>query len=373
MKIKKDITKETFVLLGILIAYFSYMIHIMGVSNMFNTMMNTAHDLIINTVLYIMGIAVLSGAMGSFLSEFGIIALINKIISPVMRPLYRLPGASALCVMTTFLSDNPAVIALADDEGFRKYFARHELPCLCNLGTAFGMGLVVWTFMSSVGHGFMKAASIGLLGAVVGSIISVRLMSYFTKKHFGDTSIKSPSSKALTTRRIRPGSYFQRGLDALLEGGKNGVDMGISIIPGVVIICTLVMMLTYEAPVGGYTGGAYEGVGLLPKVGAYLMPVLKPLLGFQSAQAIAFPITALGAVGAAISMVPKLLAEGHINANDIAVFTALGMCWSGYLSTHIAMMDALNESELAPKAILSHTIGGLCAGISAHFLFLLFT
>lgn len=70
-------------------------------------------------------------------------------------------------------------------------------------------------------------------------------------------------------------------------------------------------------------------------------------------------------------MVPKLLTDGSITANDIAVFTALGMCWSGYLSTHVGMMDALGVRKLAPKAILSHTLGGLAAGISAHFLFLL--
>ncbi len=47
-------------------------------------------------------------------------------------------------------------------------------------------------------------------------------------------------------------------------------------------------------------------------------------------------------MGAALSIVPKFLAEGFIGKNEIAVFTAMGMCWSGYLSTHVAMMDALD-------------------------------
>lgn len=36
----------------------------MGLVNLLNTMMNTAFDLLINTVLYIMGIAVLAGRPG---------------------------------------------------------------------------------------------------------------------------------------------------------------------------------------------------------------------------------------------------------------------------------------------------------------------
>lgn len=49
----------------------------------------------------------------------------------------------------------------------------------------------------------------------------------------------------------------------------------------------------------------------------------------------------------------------------------MGMCWSGYLSTHVGMMDALDARHLTGKAIISHTIGGICAGISAHFIFML--
>jgi len=45
------------------------------------------------------------------------------------------------------------------------------------------------------------------------------------------------------------------------------------------------------------------------------------------------------------------------------------MCMSGYLSTHVAMMCALGYSRLTGKAILSHSVGGLCAGISAHLIY----
>ncbi|MEG0167782.1 MAG: hypothetical protein RR709_07935, partial [Ruthenibacterium sp.] len=84
-------------------------------------------------------------------------------------------------------------------------------------------------------------------------------------------------------------------------------------------------------------------------------------------------ITALGAAGAAIGLVPKLVSQGLAGGNDIAVFTAMCMCWSGYLSTHVAMMDSLKCSHLTGKAIFSHTIGGLCAGVAAHWLYVLFS
>ena len=180
------------------------------------------------------------------------------------------------------------------------------------------------------------------------------------------------------TREVRDGNLFERLLDATLEGGKTGVELGMSIIPGVVIICTMVMIFTFGPSetingVAVFTGAKKEGVALLPKIGELLSPILTPLFGFTSTEAIAFPITSLGSVGAAMGLVKDFLAKGLIGPNDIAVFTAMGMCWSGYLSTHVGMMDALNVRKLASKAIIAHTFGGLVAGIVAHYLYVIFS
>jgi hypothetical protein len=88
---------------------------------------------------------------------------------------------------------------------------------------------------------------------------------------------------------------------------------------------------------------------------------------------VAFPITALGAVGAALGLVPEFVANGWMDGNAIAVCTAIGMCWSGYLSTHTAMLDSLGYRNLTSKAIISHTIGGIVAAIVAHWTFVLYS
>ena len=375
--VKKAISMETFVFLGIFFLIFGLMAHKMGTPLMFKTMMATAHDLLLNTVFFIMAMAVIAGAISALLSEFGAIALINKIFAPLMKPLWGMPGASVTGAIATYLSDNPAIIPFAKDKRFVSFFKKYQVPALCNLGTAFGMGLIVTMFMMGQGDGYIKAAIIGNIGAIIGSIVSVRLMLRETKKYYGDEAndpvveVTNDDDSPEKVRIIRDGNTFQRVLDTLLEGGKTGVEMGLAIIPGVLIVCTFVMMLTFKMPADGYTGAAYEGVGFLPWLGEKLTFILEPLFGFKSAEAIAFPITALGAVGGAISLVPEFLKNGLIGPNDIAVFTAMGMCWSGYLSTHIGMMDALGVRKLSSKAIVSHTIGGIVAGIVAHYLFLL--
>ena len=380
--IKKVVSLESFIFMGCFAVLFGVLGSKMGAINMLNTMMQTAYQLLMDTVFYIMAIAVLAGALSGLFTEFGVVAVINKILSPLMKPMYDLPGASVVGILATYLSDNPAILTLADDQGFRRYFKKYQLPALTNIGTAFGMGLIITSFMigiaSPTGESFIMPALLGNLGAVIGSVVSVRLMLMFTAKEYGKTEmceVEGINAVMYTDyRMVRPGSAASRFMSAMLDGGKSGVGMGVAVIPGVLIICTLVLMLTNGPSADGtYTGAAYEGIALLPALGDKLEFILKPLFGFTSAQGISVPITSLGAAGAAIGLVPKLVQDGMATGNDVAVFTAMCMCWSGYLSTHVAMMDSLGYSKMTGKAIISHTIGGLCAGVSAHWLYVLFS
>ena len=358
----------------IVIAIFGGIGSVMGVPNMLNTIMKTAHDLLLNTVFYLMAICVITGALGRIFVEFGVVSLLERILRPLMRPLFNLPGVASLGAVMTFLSDNPAIISLAKDKRFSTYFKKYQLISLTNFGTAFGMGLLVIVFM--VSNGFYVEPFIGLFGAFVGCIVSTRLMQRFVIKAY--PQYKDEMAAELTeednkeSEVIKETSFFTRVLNSLLDGGKTGVDVGLSIIPGVLIISTLVMILTFGSTDGQYTGAAYEGVEFLPWLFGHINIIFEWLFGFESPELMAFPITSLGAVGAALGLVPGFVEKGWADGNAIAVFTAIGMCWSGYLSTHTAMLDSLGFRKLTSKAILAHTVGGLVAGIVAHWVFVLF-
>jgi hypothetical protein len=360
--------------LVIVFGLFGYLGHKMGTPNMLNTVMNTAHDLLLNTVFYLMAICVITGALGKIFVEFGVVKLLEKLLRPLMRPLFNLPGVASLGAVLTFLSDNPAIISLAQDKRFSSYFKKYQFISLTNFGTAFGMGLLVIVFM--VGQGFYAEPFIGLIGAFFGCMVSTRLMQRSVLKaypHYLEENACEIEVEEKHENHDYRKPLFQRILDSLLDGGRTGVDVGIAIIPGVLIISTLVMILTFGPSANGeYTGAAYQGVELLPWVGEKIGFIFRWLFGFEDPHLIAFPITALGAVGAALGLVPGFIAEGWIDGNAIAVFTAIGMCWSGYLSTHTAMLDTLGYRRLTSKAILAHTIGGIVAAILAHWLYVLY-
>ena len=371
-RIKRS-TIEALVLLATLVVVFTLLGSRMGSGNMLKTIMNTAHDLLINTVFYLMGITVLTGALSKLLSEFGVVKLLERFLRPLMKPLYNLPGVAALGAVMTFLSDNPAIIALSKDRNFSSYFKKYQLISLTNFGTAFGMGFVVMITM--IGYGQLTGALVGLFGAFCGSIISTRIMQRKCLKAYPELDAPVYDGEVpeeVKTEEEKKYGVFMRFLNAILDGGKNGVELGLQIIPGVLIITTAVIMITFgTGPSGVYDGSSSQGVPILPWLAGKIHWIFEWLFGFTHMELIAFPMTALGAVGASLGLLPTFNAAGLLDGNAIAVCTAIGMCWSGFLSTHTAMLDSMGYRKVISKAIGAHAIAGLCAGIIAHFTFLL--
>lgn len=375
-------TAEGFIFIIVFLGVFTYIGHIMGVSNMLNTIMNTAHDLLLQTVFYLMGVVVLSGALSRLFIEFGVVRIMEFLFGRLMKPLFGLPGVAVLGAIMPFLSDNPAVLTLAKDRKFSSYFKKYQFVSFINFGTAFGMGLIVLVFM--LGKGFAVEPLLGVMGAILGCIISTRLFQRILIKKDPSFLEKMPPyidenqvSRTHEEQRARvlqaKESTFIRFLNALLDGGKNGVELGLAIIPGVIIISTAVFILTFgPGPSGVYDGSPYQGIALLPDLAGRINFVFDWLFGFKHPELVAFPITSLGTVGAALGQVPLFITQGFLDGNAVAVFTAMGISWSGFLSTYSAIFDAIGYRQLTSKAMGVHLLSGLIAGVFAHWIYLLY-
>lgn len=375
-------TAEGFIFIIVFLGVFTYIGHIMGVSNMLNTIMNTAHDLLLQTVFYLMGVVVLSGALSRLFIEFGVVRIMEFLFGRLMKPLFGLPGVAVLGAIMPFLSDNPAVLTLAKDRKFSSYFKKYQFVSFINFGTAFGMGLIVLVFM--LGKGFAVEPLLGVMGAILGCIISTRLFQRILIKKDPSFLEKMPpyidENQVLRTHEEQRArvlqakeSTFIRFLNALLDGGKNGVELGLAIIPGVIIISTAVFILTFgPGPSGVYDGSPYQGIALLPDLAGRINFVFDWLFGFKHPELVAFPITSLGTVGAALGQVPLFITQGFLDGNAVAVFTAMGISWSGFLSTYSAIFDAIGYRQLTSKAMGVHLLSGLIAGVFAHWIYLLY-
>jgi len=378
-KYRREISKGTFLCLGFLIVLAVYFSSVMGFGTMFSVMMSTAHDLLLNTVFYIMGVAVLAGAVSSLFSEFGVTVLLNRLLAPLMKPLFGLPGISALGAITTYFSDNPAVAIVSQDPAVAKYFKKYQWVAMISLGTTFGMGIIMAGGILGIKSGkFASCVVLGSVCAIIGGIVSSRMLMHRAKKLYGVDADVDPSQLSSQTeeapkgyRRIREGGVVQRTIAAACDGGKSGVTLGLAIVPGVLIFTTIVMMLTNgPSVVNGheiYRGVAYEGTGLLTLVGDKLSFILKPLFGFTNVQTLGLPLTSLGACGASLAGAKQMAEAGTLGMHDMTVYFAIAWVWSGFLSSTAPIADAMKSREMTAYAMLAQLVGGLVAGILANY------
>ena len=161
-------------------------------------------------------------------------------------------------------------------------------------------------------------------------------------------------------------------LDSIIDGGKSGFALGLAIAPGIMVVSTLVFMVTFGPGENGYDGGAYQGVPLLPWVAGKADFVFQWLFGFEHAELLSFPITALASVGASIGQLPQYVAQGLLDPNAACVLTAMGIAWSGFLPVYSSIIDAAGLRQYTGICIIIHLLSGLLAGIAAHWLFILY-
>ena len=121
-------TRELIIFLILFFGFFIGLSIKMSLPNMLNTFMNTAYKLLIDTVFYIMAITVMTGAISKLFVEFGVVVLLEKMLKPLMKPLYNLPGVASLGAVMTFLSDNPAIITLSKDKTLAATSSSTKLP-----------------------------------------------------------------------------------------------------------------------------------------------------------------------------------------------------------------------------------------------------
>ncbi len=145
--------------------------------------MHTAHDLLLNTVFYLMGICVLTRGAGKNLCGVWRGEDARTGSPAPYETAFQSPGVASLGAVMTFLSDNPAIISLASDKRFSSYFKKFQFI----LTYQFRYGVRHGTSRNGVHDrtGIFLAAARRLLRSVLRlRIVSTRLMQYFVLKNY---------------------------------------------------------------------------------------------------------------------------------------------------------------------------------------------
>ncbi|MBJ2147704.1 YjiH family protein [Vibrio sp. IB15] len=310
---------------------------------------------------------IFAGLLLPLLLNFGLLELFGTLLSKVMRPIFNLPGRSAIDCMASWLGDGSVGILLTSKQYEKKFYTQREAAVV---GTTFSAVSITFSLVViaqvELEHLFLPFYAAICLAGIVAAVIIPRLPPLSMKKDtFIDGSKPEKDADAIPAGH----STFSWGLELAVnkasqvksvksvfsEGVRNAVDMVFGVLPVVMGLGTMALVIAEYTSVFSFLG--------LP-----FIPFLE-LLGVPEAVAASETIV----VGFADMFIPAILAASIDNEMTRFVIAAMSVTQLIYMSEVGALLLGskipVNIAELFIIFILRTLITlPVIAGV-AHLIF----
>tara|TARA_Y100000588_G_scaffold213688_1_gene227626 strand:- start:1616 stop:2986 length:1371 start_codon:yes stop_codon:yes gene_type:complete len=269
---------------------------------------------------------IFAGLLLPLLLNFGLLELFGTLLSKVMRPIFNLPGRSAIDCMASWLGDGSVGILLTSKQYEKKFYTQREAAVV---GTTFSAVSITFSLVViaqvELEHLFLPFYAAICLAGIVAAVIIPRLPPLSMKKDtFIDGSKPEKDADAIPAGH----STFSWGLELAVnkasqvksvksvfgEGVRNAVDMVFGVLPVVMGLGTMALVIAEYTPVFSFLGQPF-------------IPFLE-LLGVPEAVAASETIV----VGFADMFIPAILAASIDNEMTRFVIAAMSVTQLIYMS-----------------------------------------
>ncbi|OYD21340.1 YjiH family protein [Oceanimonas baumannii] len=283
--------------------------------------------LVLNDLLPVLfSVFIFAGLLLPLLLDFGLLELVGTLLTRIMRPVFRLPGRSAVDCMASWLGDGSVGILLTSKQYEGHHYTQREAAVI---GTTFSAVSITFSLVVlaqvKLEHMFLPFYGAVCLAGVVAAIVVPRLPPLCWKK---DTFINGESRPA--DAEVTPEGYsrLKHGISlALARAGKveslgqvvragvhNALDMLLGVLPVVMAFGTIALVVAETTPLFSWLGVPF-------------VPLLE-LLGIPEAAAASQTIV----VGFADMFIPAILASSIESDMTRFVIAALSVTQLIYMS-----------------------------------------
>ncbi|TMP43365.1 hypothetical protein CWB96_02570 [Pseudoalteromonas citrea] len=275
--------------------------------------------LVLNDLLPVLfSVFILAGLLLPLLLNFGLLELVGTLLTRVMRPLFGVPGRSAVNCVASWLGDGSVGILMTARQYEDKYYTQREAAVI---GTTFSAVSITFCLVVigqvKLEHLFAPFYLTVCLAGFVAAIIVPRLPPLRFKKDIyidgtpvdigaesvpeGKTLFTHALDVALTKARKAPGVK-----GTLQEGITNALDMVFAVLPVVMAVGTFALIVA-------------EHTSIFQILGTPFVPYLELLQVPEAAQAAQTIV-----VGFADMFIPSILAASSIDS-DVTRFIVAAM------------------------------------------------
>lgn len=324
--------------------------------------------LVLNDLLPVLFcVFIFAGLLLPLLLNFGLLELFGTLLTKIMRPVFNLPGRSAIDCMASWLGDGSVGILMTSKQYEAKFYTQREAAII---GTTFSAVSITFSLVVisqvKLEHLFLPFYLAVCLAGIVAAIIVPKLPPLCWKKDdYIDGTPRIENSEATPTGY----NVFSWGIEQALlkaekscgmkntlkDGLKNVIDMIFGVLPVVMAMGTIALIIAEYTPLFAYLGYPF-------------IPLLK-LLQVPEAAAASQAIV----VGFADMFIPSILASSIESDMTRFIIAALSVTQLIYMSEVGALLLGskipVNIAELFIIFILRTLVTlPVIAGI-AHLIF----
>ncbi|GIU13251.1 MULTISPECIES: YjiH family protein [unclassified Shewanella] len=223
--------------------------------------------LVLNDLLPVLfSVFLFAGMLLPLLLNFGLLELLGTMLTKVMRPIFNLPGRSAIDCMASWLGDGSVGILMTSKQYEARFYTQREAAVI---GTTFSAVSITFSLVVisqvQLEHLFVPFYLTVCLAGFVAAIVVPKLPPLSWKKdiyvdetprHADDETIPAGHNVFSWGLHQALAKASQAGgiKHTLFDGVKNVVDMIFGVIPVVMGIGTIALMIAEFTPIFEYLG-----------------------------------------------------------------------------------------------------------------------
>jgi len=283
--------------------------------------------LILNDLLpSLFSVFIFAGMLMPLLMNFGLLEFIGTLLTKIMRPVFNLPGRSAVDCMASWLGDGSVAILMTSKQYEGRLYTQREAAVV---GTTFSAVSITFCLVVisqvKLEHMFVPFYLTVCCAGIAAAIIVPKLPPLSWKKdRYIDDTPRHPDDEVIPQghgvfswglqQALAKASQANGVKQTLNDGIKNAVDMVFGVIPVIMGIGTIALIIAEYTPIFQYLG----------------MPFIPLLELLQIPEAVSASQTIV--VGFADMFIPSILAGSIESDMTRFVIAALSVTQLIYLS-----------------------------------------
>nr|WP_300005976.1 YjiH family protein [Tissierella sp.] len=219
------------------------------------------HDLILG----LFSIFLFAGFLLPFLTDFGLLEFVGVLLTPVMRPLFGLPGRASIDCVASWIGDGTIGVSLTNKQYQEGYYTSKEASVIATTFSAVSItfSLVVLKQIGLVNYFGPYYLTI-LIAGVVAAVIVPKLPPLSNKKDTYFHGIKKDTGEDVPKGYTNVGWGLELAIDKanksfnavefMKSGAKSVLDLWMGVLPVIMAFGTIALIIAEFTPVFSWLG-----------------------------------------------------------------------------------------------------------------------